>query len=304
MSHVGLAVGIAVCVVATARANADSAAAAAATAQAAEAAAAQHQYDEAAAKFRDAYRLDPRPEYFCNVGVAYQRAKQWPRAQLYLGECLVRGNVDPQFTARVRAALGTVEQKLRDGDYTPVDVSVVPATASIAVGDFATDEAFIGPRVIWLPFGAHDLTASADGYLAHTEAITARDHGRAEIHFELAKRPPPPSEFVRVVERQPSLALPITMSGIAVAFGAVGIGFWLDARSVMTGANSTTITREQYDDIVDRANTRKYIGWAAGGIGGAAAIAAGILWWHALRAPSVEVAPMPGGAAISLGGAW
>ena len=299
----GLVAAIAV-IASTARASADNAGQAAAAAKAAEATAAEHHYAEAAAKFREAYRLDPRPEYFCNVGVAYQRAKQWPRAQLYLGECLVRGSVDPAFAARVRTALAAVEQRLRDGDYTPVDVKIEPPTATISIGDFANDEAFVGSRVIWLPYGEHEITVRADGYAPHTETITARGHDQVELHFELVKRAEPVVAPIRVVEQPRSFALPIAVSGAAVAFGALGLGFWLDARSVMNGAGSTTITIDQYNAIVARSKDRKYVAWAAGGVGGAAAIAAALLWARVLRAPAVEVAPTPGGAAVSWGGVW
>jgi len=34
----------------------------------------------AAAKFREAYAADPRPDLICNVGIAYYKAKDLPRA--------------------------------------------------------------------------------------------------------------------------------------------------------------------------------------------------------------------------------
>src|SRR5688500_4665223 len=64
----------------------------------------------AAAKFREAYKLDPRPQFLCNVGVAYFNAKDHPRAQLYLGECLQRANaLDATLVKRLRTLVTSAE---------------------------------------------------------------------------------------------------------------------------------------------------------------------------------------------------
>src|SRR5215470_17873339 len=63
-------------------------------------------YLGAAAKFREAYAADPRPDLICNVGVAYHKAQELPRAQLFLSRCLERGSaLDSAFIDVVRATL-------------------------------------------------------------------------------------------------------------------------------------------------------------------------------------------------------
>src|ERR1700704_4949178 len=84
----------------------------------------------AAAKFREAYAADPRPGLICNVGVAYNKAQELPRAQLYLGRCLERGSALPgPFIDGVRATLAKIEAALKVGNYTPIDIVVEPRFA-------------------------------------------------------------------------------------------------------------------------------------------------------------------------------
>src|SRR4051812_5149464 len=70
-------------------------------------------YDDAASKFQEAFSLDARAEYLCNIGVAYQRAQRLPKAQIYLAECLRRGgSFDATFVDAIRKGLEVVEAKL------------------------------------------------------------------------------------------------------------------------------------------------------------------------------------------------
>lgn len=163
---------------------------AAALADEADARARAGDYVGAAALFRQAHAIEPRPEYQCNVGIAYYKAKELPRAQLYLGVCLTRGSHLPEaFVAQVRAALAAVEDRLRKGDFTPVDVVVAPASAEVSVSSFAAGETFVGARTLWLPFGAHTLEARAEGYVTGTVELTL--DSRAAVTAALTLEPAP-----------------------------------------------------------------------------------------------------------------
>jgi hypothetical protein len=144
----------------------------------------------AAAKFREAYAADGKPEYLCDVGVAYNKAKtELPRAQLFLGRCNARSTVlDPKFVASMRAALASVEKQLQAGKYTPVDISVDPPSARVEVSAFLPDEAFVGPRAIWLPYGKHRVTFSAEGYTSETVDVEATSQKGISVSITL-KRP-------------------------------------------------------------------------------------------------------------------
>src|SRR4029079_208300 len=132
-------------------------------------------YLGAAAKFREAYAADPRPDLICNVGVAYHKAQELPRAQLFLSRCLERGSaLRGSFIDVVRATMSRLEAQLKAGKFTPVDVVVEPRFAPIAIDAFAADEGFEGGRTVWLAFGTYHVTVRADGYAPRTVEVVAK----------------------------------------------------------------------------------------------------------------------------------
>lgn len=285
-------------------ATADDASDAKATAAEAENLATAGKYDEAASKYRSAHALDPRPEYLCNVGVVYQRAKRLDKAQLYLGECLVRGTMlDPKYIDLVRKTLGAVEAKLRVSNYTPVDIVVEPSGATLQIAGFDRDEKLVGSRVLWLAFGKHKITASADGYRAATQEIEASSPDRQQVRIELEKIMIRPQTIIvekPVVEVQPSRAPAIATS---IATGVLGIGAvlaWVSARGYASDAGSSTITKDRYDDLVDSARGWQKASWGLGGLAIVGAGVSGYLWYRSTRTKTVEVAPTEGGATVSL----
>lgn len=285
--------------------------------------AAAHDYAGAAVKFRAAHRLDPRPEYLCNVGVAYQRAKMLPRAQIYLGECLLRGaTLDAKFIGIVRQGLGTVEDKLRAGEFTPLDIAVAPPGAVVTISDFDPDEQFVGSRVLWVPHGSHTITVAAEGYATEHRTVEAKGHDRQALRFELhreahqdeSKTPvvtapatpdgpaSPVSPSANRVHRSKLPAVIATTGTVAAGVGAALVYF--HAKTIMNGAGSTTISRSEYDGIVDRAHRWQYGSWALAGLTGVAAVASGLLWYRASATTIVEVSPAPGGAAVGVWMTW
>src|SRR5262245_13850476 len=67
----------------------------------------------AAATFREAWQADRlRPELFCNIGIAYYKAKDLVRAHLLLGQCLEQAALDPKFVDAARTAMASVEAVL------------------------------------------------------------------------------------------------------------------------------------------------------------------------------------------------
>ncbi|CAN5836060.1 hypothetical protein BH11MYX2_BH11MYX2_20670 [soil metagenome] len=293
-------------------ARADPTADAAAVAKEASDLATASEYAQAAIKFRAAYAIDPRPEYLCNVGVAYQRAKDLPRASLYLNECLVRGTtLDANFVGLVKKALATAEDSMRAGEFAPLAITLVPETAAIALSGWDTDEKFIGSRVIWVPFGSQTLTVDADGFTGSTKPIDVHARIRQDIHVELVK--PAATEPVRgsssrtsSTMQQRSKVPAIVASVVTIGLGATAVVFYVSARSRIRDAGASDITREQYNDIIDDAHGKQHLSWIAGGAAGAGAIVSGYLWYRYASTPTtVDIATLPeGGATVGISGAW
>jgi len=294
----------------------------------------------AAGKFKLAYARDPKPATICNVGVAYYKAKQLARAQLFLNRCLERGTALQQtFVDQVRTVLTSIEQTLRAGDFTPVDITVEPGGASVSVVEYGDDEAFIGARVLWLPFGPHKLTARLDGYVEQTVEIDATGHDVKPIKISLVKVPDQTPEtgsgsatstgsasnagsgsgsattidhagFTTVPAAEVPRPSPVPAIA-ATSFAAIGVAMVIvgykkahDRAEYAQFAVSPEVF-ERDKDAIKTWNTVIVTGFGVGVVGAAAA---GYLWSRFLRAPSpshVEVEPATGGGVVmSLSGRW
>jgi hypothetical protein len=129
--------------------------------------------------FKRAHELDPRAEYACNIGIAYYKARDLPRAQFFLEGCLTGGGQLPvDFVASVKRVLTTVESRLHAGAFAPVEIRVSPPTARILASSFASDEPIASGRRIWLAVGRHLLLAAV------------RDHETRQIVVDLVGRDP------------------------------------------------------------------------------------------------------------------
>ncbi|HTL35341.1 MAG TPA: hypothetical protein VL326_19565 [Kofleriaceae bacterium] len=302
----------------------------------AEALAKQGDFVGAAGKFKLAYARDPKPSTICNVGVAYYKAKQLARAQLFLNRCLERGTALQQtFVDQVRAVLTSIEQTLRAGDFTPIDITVEPGGASVSVVEYGDDESFIGARVLWLPFGPHKLTARLDGYVEQTVDVAATGHDVKPVKITLVKVPPTTPEvgsgsatsagsgsaegsgsaattnegsdttppIVETSRRSPMPAIAATsVAALGVAMAIVGYKKAQDRADYSLFAVSFDVFERDKDAI----RTWNIVFATGIGVGIVGSAAAGYLWARYARSPShVEVEPAPGGGVVtSLSGRW
>jgi len=263
----------------------------------------------AAAKYREAYAADPRPDLICNVGVAYYKAQDLPRAQLYLSRCLERGSaLDAKFIGVVRATLAKLDAALAAGNYAPVDIVVEPRFATVAIDAFAADETFDGGRTVWLAFGTYQLTVRARGYRDQTVSVEPRAHTVYPLRIALEPVP----EVARTVEPTPPVSAPAIVTPAppreapraaprsfvpaAIATGAtVGLAaFAVYARGVASDhadrakqATNSDIYRDEADGV-RRWNTIFGVDLAVTGV---AALASGYLWYRFARAPAPAIAP-------------
>jgi hypothetical protein len=254
----------------------------------------------AAAKYREAYAADPRIELMCNVGIAYHKAKDLPRAQLYLSHCLKRGvALDAQFVAAVRGVLATVEGALKAGDFTPVDIVVDPEATSVTIDDAS----FIGPHLIFLPFGKHEITFRAGGYVDQTIAIEVTGHDTTPVSIKLEKQPDPKpiviEKPIKVHKRAHSIYPAIGASAFTVGAIVFAVVSFTKAhrRSEITPFALTDEVHQRDADYIDKWNNRLAISGVAALLG---AGASGWLWYRALsKTTEVEVLPAKSGAQVT-----
>ena len=273
----------------------------------------QGQFAAAALKFREAYRGDPRPDLMCNVGVAYYKAKDLPRAQRYLEQCVQIGAaVDRTFIETVKQALASLDASLRAGEFTPVSFLIEPNQAAIAaVGNEPFDEPILGSRVVWFPWGAFSVVIHAEGFVDQTLAIDARSHDaitkpvtlvRAPLVVPPHEQPPPQVTVQRRPARSSSLTKPITATVIAGVTGATALAFYGFARIRAGEANTASDAgnKPTYEDAARAA--RRWQGFSVGAavLSAASAGTAVYFWLRVTR--HVDIEPTAGGAAVSFGG--
>jgi hypothetical protein len=256
----------------------------------------------AATKFREAYRHDPRPELLCNVGVAYHKANDLPRAQLLLSQCLTRGtSLEPEFVTAVRAVLAAVEEQLRAGDFTPLDVIVAPDGATVVVGAFGADDAFVGSRLLYVPYGAHTVTVTMEGYLDRSEQVDATTRDQRTVSVALERRPEQKIRYGPRPSKKPAvIATVATGAAVIVALGGYA---WAFNRA---GDAADAADRRDYPAYRESRGDARFwqrkVAWVAAGAAGVGAVVSGFLWVRASTGPRVEIEPTAGGAAVSLSG--
>jgi hypothetical protein len=297
-------------------------------ARAADARARAGDFAAAALLFKQAHALDRRAEYACNVGIAYYKARDLPRAHLFLDACLLDGGALPRdFVASVWRVLATVETRLREGDFAPVELRVAPAHARLQIATFGDDEPVVGSRRIWLPLGRHIVLATAADHATRqfTLEVSRRDAQQAAIVldplpvFAVAPSPagtpaaapgvaidlaPPPRDARSTVRRA---AVGIT---IAAGVGAVISTGLLIAKAgdepEYPGAGATPEELLRYLDERNQGSTAGTLAGISIVLTALTGVAAGICWSIALSrpassAPQVGFAPAAGGGQLWLG---
>ena len=270
-------------------------------------------FSEAAERYRDAWRNDKlRPTFLCNVGISYYKAKDLVRAHLLLGQCLEQSSLDPELAVNVRKVQAAIENVLRTGGHAPVRIVSEPSAASISILELGSDEAFVGSRMVWLPFGTYHVRAHAEGYVDQTQTVVPTTGGGLTLTITLERTPlePPPAQKPitppirqlpppppRVIER-PGKLLPVATTAVAVA--AVGLAIYAHGRaSDRADRASTAIDPTVLDNdkgSVDNWNKTVVLGSSIAVVG---AVASVWLWHRAFAAPAVEVEASAHG--VSLG---
>jgi hypothetical protein len=191
----------------------------------------------------------------------------------------------------------------------PLNFVIEPQSATTTFASGVHDEPLVGSRQVWVPFGAYRVTIHAEGFTDRVLDIAADTRNRADhaIKLELARAgdplpPPPPPQNARPAER--SFVAPIVASAATGVAGGLALGFYLAARGSATEASGAETSRA-FAEASDDAKSRQRGSWVIGGVTGAAAVTAGVLWYLALRGPApVEVRASREGAGVSVVGRW
>lgn len=267
----------------------------------------------AASKFREAHREHPRPDLICNVGVAYYKAQDLPRAHRYLDQCVATGgSLDREFITNVKTVLTAVEDTLTNADFKPLNFIIQPASATVTFASGPHDEALVGSRQVWVPFGKYQVTIHSEGFTDQVLEIDAntRTRGDFSVKLEPAVAQPPidtskPEPLPPGPERPPegrSYVAPIIASAAAGAFGGLALGFYISARSNARKANDT-LDLSIYNESSDTAKSRQTIALVAVGVASVSAVVAGFLWYRAATSKTrVEVSATSSSASLSLVG--
>ncbi|MBV8760655.1 MAG: hypothetical protein JO257_25405 [Deltaproteobacteria bacterium] len=258
--------------------------------------ASQGNFVASAATFRDAYLQDPRPQLICNVGVAFYKANDLPRAAFYLDQCrAVGGQLDAAFLDNVDKVLAAVRQVLTAGDFTPVTLVIDPRMAAATIESSPFDEPIIGQHSVWLPFGTYRVHVHQDGYIDRDEPLHITDRTPITVHVQLEKVVIKPVEPVKAVPSPPPPPPPAHASrvpAIAATAGTVVLGIaggllYLHALDLNDQAGATH-DYPTYKSLRASTLDYKHLSWVAGGLAGVGAVASGLLWYRSMH---VEVAP-------------
>lgn len=285
----------------------------------ADTAAAAGDNDRALALYKQALALHDAPRYRCNVGIAYYKVKDWPRAHLFLAMCLAHtAELEAAAVSQMGRAYAFAERQLAAGAYGQVAVHTsVPAVVTVSA--FADDESFPSPRTIWLPHGEHSIVARAGGYHEATADVTA-GASASRVDLELAEKPapkaepdagpprePPPDAVPRVPEPRPRQRtepaapdrtrawIAFGVAGAALASGGLFHGLALDAkRDAEAHGPGSDFNR------ADRRFKRHRIAALAGYAVALTAAAAGVyLWPRAAETPTVSLSLDASGASVA-----
>ncbi len=255
----------------------------------------QGEYTRAIELFKQADAQHPSAANACRIGLAYTRRELWPQAELFLARCHARATAADPTPDWFDSARAQLAQKLAEVDAAPIDVRIAPpvAGARMRISGFPPDEAF-EPQAIHLGPGTYTITATAPGRMPGQVAVTVAAKTPQIVTLALAEPPPPP----------PSAAQRASTYVLYGAAGAalVGVAFHALAsheRDELTAAQAAD-NPVAWDHHASTFERDRDVAIAGYGVALAAIITGLVLRHHRHEWPSVEPAPMQGGAAVWL----
>jgi hypothetical protein len=252
-------------------------------------------YSEAIDAFKAADRIEVRASHACLIALAYTRRELWPQAEIFMDLCHGRATPSDPEPEWVPQAESLIEERLRQVDAAPVEISTDPAIPGVklAISSFAPDEAF-GPRTIHLAPGRHTVIAAAEGYDTERRELDIAGRSLRRVVIRMWKTGTRPE--------------PASRTGLYLVYGGLGAGVAGAAAHLLWyrgNRDQLERAREDYDLRAYRAVEPAYdvSRWTTIGlyaIGGAAVVVGGILHLRSGRrgAATVALRPRPEGGGV------
>jgi tetratricopeptide (TPR) repeat protein len=267
-------------------------------------------YDGAVESFKAAIAADPKlPGPYRNLGLAYRALSRCNDA-LPMYEKYLELKPESRFTERVRreidfcrAKLGQTPLPPRPETHTVTGTPHAPEAQSILhvaanlIGGEATDEATVkvdglvrGATPLTIPVtpGVHKVHLSRAGFETANSTVEIAPGERKDVELTMNKLPDEHPAIVTVPEAQRDTGPKASwkkygwiLIGVAAATGAVGAGFGI-AESQLHGqavaADPSMTTRGDVNALRDKGSTYSAIAYTGLGVGGAALLAAAIVF--------------------------
>lgn len=257
----------------------------------------QGKYQQALARFEEAYALKPLPLLRYNVARCHERLGA-PAPALRAYRDFLRLSPKAPEREAVSKAMVELQKQLHDSGVQQLLVLSEPPAAEIEV-----DGKLLGPAPasIELPGGEHQVTARLPGYAASTRRITITTATMVDlsITLEAALAPPPPPPAVTDAPTAPVLTPAATVVvapvaepapkkrvftwvaggvGVAALGAAVGMGVAASGSSQRL-RDGTVRPQTEAQALYDQANTMRTGANVSYGVAGAALITAAILFF-------------------------
>jgi len=276
-----------------------------------------NEFEEAAEEYTQAYRIKPAPAALFNIAQAYRQAGKYDKARAFYRSYLREGNPDPKSRAVVEKAIKELDElianEVRTKSSPPngVQMSVAPPPAGGAAAR-AQDE--LSPAAPARHPGASPATPAGSAAAVKAPDLSAAPAPTAQLKSSppstgaAAVQPaPPPSaparavhaENVASIEAQPktgrSHAWAYVAGGVALAALAGGTVFAVSANKSDDDLFASAHDRATVDSAISTAKTDRLLSAILFGVGGAAAVGAGLLYFLPTTGPS-------GGGGAAVGG--
>ncbi|MEZ4471090.1 MAG: PEGA domain-containing protein [bacterium] len=248
-------------------------------------------YPAALEKLKAAYALDPQPGYIANQGLVLQRMGKAAEAVEAFDRFLAT-DPEPDKAAMAR----DVVERLRP----EVEILSDPPGATVSTLD--DKELGTTPLKSRLVVGEYTLVFSLRRYDPVEARLVVREGRKATISQTLVAQKNAPQLTEVIVQQKPGagdrLWTWVALGGAAAAGAAAGVLYGLASSEI--DDRDAARTSAAWDDHQASAETFSLGFWTAAGVGAAALVAGGILFFREGRAVSVQAGP--GG--IGLGGTF
>jgi tetratricopeptide (TPR) repeat protein len=267
-------------------------------------------YDGAVESFKAAIAADPKlPGPYRNLGLAYRALNRCNDA-MPMYEKYLELKPESRFTERVRREIDLCRAKLGQAPLPPrveshtttgtphaPEAQAILHVAANLIGGEATDEATVKvdglvrgatPLTIPIPPGVHKIHLSRNGFETANATIEVGPGERKDVELTMNKLPdehpaiPAVSEGAKDTGPKASYAkYGWILIGVAAAAGAVGAGFGIaesELHQQAVSADPSMTTRADVNSKRDTGATYSAIAYTGLGLGGAALLAAAIVF--------------------------